>query len=607
MKIENILQLTAIDNKDNSTKNFYLGDWCSKYEDIINKSSPKEHHWQSDNKREKDVIYLENLYEKLLIYLKNTLNHYHQEKKDDLYWRIVLGPWLFRYITILFDKWETVKIFFSKNSSDFQVNFFNLEEKNNVRNFNDSIKFINSVTNYHEWNYLIYKEIIENYFSDKIKINKLDLNLKYEKEKNISNKKNLINFKVIKKFIKKTVINSTGHIFFLLKIKFNKLIILDLDINYGNFFKMCLALKIIPSKNATFLDNLIKINSNLYNLNLREKLYFNQKAQNTFEDFLFKNIFIDIPTPYLENYKTITKGINNILTDKKKIILCNYSHLNSDKWKIWIAEMIQRKSKLITYTHGGGLPLKTYYKFSEPKHELKISTKRITWFKYTEKDSVQLSPLKTINFKKIKYASYKNKLLSIIVPDMHLFLVNPERNPYGRENVDQIDNCFKLIKNLNPDLQNVTKFKLNSYQGVERDNWFIKRIIKEKYGNSKIIKAGTHIRKTINESKFIINLYPQTCLSETLISNIPFALFYNPSHWDVSDECEEMILLMKKNHIYFEDPKQLSDHLNKIWPTVNEWWNSQAILEVRNYLKDKTANLDKNWKNEWVNFLKNTN
>ena len=110
---------------------------------------------------------------------------------------------------------------------------------------------------------------------------------------------------------------------------------------------------------------------------------------------------------------------------------------------------------------------------------------------------------------------------------MHLFLVNPERNPYGRENVDQIDNCFKLIKNLNPDLQNVTKFKLNSYQGVERDNWFIKRIIKEKYGNSKIIKAGTHIRKTINESKFIINLYPQTCLSETLISNIPFALFYN--------------------------------------------------------------------------------
>ena len=58
MKIENILQLTAIDNKNNSTKNFYLGDWCSKYEDIINKSSRKEHHWQSDNKREKDGVWL---------------------------------------------------------------------------------------------------------------------------------------------------------------------------------------------------------------------------------------------------------------------------------------------------------------------------------------------------------------------------------------------------------------------------------------------------------------------------------------------------------------------------------------------------------------------
>ena len=35
--------------------------------------------------------------------------------------------------------------------------------------------------------------------------------------------------------------------------------------------------------------------------------------------------------------------------------------------------------------------------------------------------------------------------------------------------------------------------------------------------------------------------------------------------------------------------------------------DSKAILEVRNYLKDKMANLDKNWKNEWVNFLKNVN
>ena len=34
MKTKNILQLTSIDNKNNSPNNFYLGGWCIKYEDI---------------------------------------------------------------------------------------------------------------------------------------------------------------------------------------------------------------------------------------------------------------------------------------------------------------------------------------------------------------------------------------------------------------------------------------------------------------------------------------------------------------------------------------------------------------------------------------------
>ena len=69
-----------------------------------------------------------------------------------------------------------------------------------------------------------------------------------------------------------------------------------------------------------------------------------------------------------------------------------------------IAEMRQRKSKLITYMHGGGLINKYHdFKCSEPIHELQISTKRISWFKHSNNPSVQLSPLKPINFKNIMY------------------------------------------------------------------------------------------------------------------------------------------------------------------------------------------------------------
>ena len=68
-----------------------------------------------------------------------------------------------------------------------------------------------------------------------------------------------------------------------------------------------------------------------------------------------------------------------------------------------------------------------------------------------------------------------------------------------------------------------------------------------------------------------------------------------------------MINIMKENKLYFENPKQLSNHLNNIWPSINEWWNSQTVLDVRNYLKNRTTNLNENWKNEWVTFLRGIN
>ena len=61
--------------------------------------------------------------------------------------------------------------------------------------------------------------------------------------------------------------------------------------------------------------------------------------------------------------KIIRKEISPFVTDKKKIILSTFSHLSMDEWKIWIAEMLQRKSKLVTYMHGGGFVNK-YHDFS---------------------------------------------------------------------------------------------------------------------------------------------------------------------------------------------------------------------------------------------------
>ena len=179
MKEEKILQLTKIDNKENSSKNFLLGEWCKKY-DVIEKNKHngfvQGHHWKNKSKRSKDLIYIENLYEKLIVHLKNALNDFHEVKKDELYWRVIVGPWLLRYITVLFDRWETISNFFSENSHNFKINSYR-NNTHNLRVFENWPVFLENAAYRNEWNHFIYATIIENYYLDKVQINKINFEL----------------------------------------------------------------------------------------------------------------------------------------------------------------------------------------------------------------------------------------------------------------------------------------------------------------------------------------------------------------------------------------------------------------------------------------------
>ena len=52
----------------------------------------------------KDFSYLNKLYEKNLTYLTKFLNEFHNVGFSKLYWRILIGVWLYKFITIIFER-----------------------------------------------------------------------------------------------------------------------------------------------------------------------------------------------------------------------------------------------------------------------------------------------------------------------------------------------------------------------------------------------------------------------------------------------------------------------------------------------------------------------
>ena len=73
-------------------------------------------------------------------------------------------------------------------------------------------------------------------------------------------------------------------------------------------------------------------------------------GKNEFENYLFQNIFKDIPIAYLEGY-TLIKTTTQKIANAEKIFTAN-AYIANEIFKIWAAEQSSAGAKLIISSHG---------------------------------------------------------------------------------------------------------------------------------------------------------------------------------------------------------------------------------------------------------------
>jgi len=91
----------------------FLGTWCQhherkeKWSTIDYKVAP--YHWDDIDLLIADEKYCDCVYEELLVELSSFLNKYHNIEWPIRSWRLVLGPWLRRYVSVLRDRWLSIQ------------------------------------------------------------------------------------------------------------------------------------------------------------------------------------------------------------------------------------------------------------------------------------------------------------------------------------------------------------------------------------------------------------------------------------------------------------------------------------------------------------------
>ena len=165
MKKNFLITADLIDAWEFDENNFLLGKWCdfdvSSKEKLKNKIPKKiniirnSYHWENNEKKVRDYKYLENILEYLLELISEKLSIIHDVNENKEYWRIIVFSWLSEYTAIIFDRWESIRMFFEKNNTEkFYSNFILLNDLDYI--LKDHEDFKDTSRRDDGWNHLVF-------------------------------------------------------------------------------------------------------------------------------------------------------------------------------------------------------------------------------------------------------------------------------------------------------------------------------------------------------------------------------------------------------------------------------------------------------------------
>ena len=160
---ERVLITTALEESWPIRKQsiLFLGEWCRLYSrkkiwmDLDAVVLP--YHWDDRDQLYKDYKFLLEIYEILLQELTSKLNEVHQVNFKPRYWRILIGPWLMAFVSIIFDRWSCL----DKAFSSYEIKETLVIEDNYLPNIPNDMEHFSLLQEEDYWNHWIYSYLLK--------------------------------------------------------------------------------------------------------------------------------------------------------------------------------------------------------------------------------------------------------------------------------------------------------------------------------------------------------------------------------------------------------------------------------------------------------------
>ena len=562
-------------------KILFLGEWCKIYDQkhiwskLDHETLPS--HWDKWEDLNQHHKCLESIYEKYLNSLVSSLNDFHNENHSVRYWRIILGPWLSRFIEVIYDRYLSIySAIESKKATHTWIAPINGERWIPK----DTLTFNSRACEDDNFNLYLYSKIITRLgkisyeIKDDLRFPDLQDQAK-PKPLNISEKNKIRSF--LEKISKK------------IPDRYNQIFFSASGLSFGDQLKLQFSLGQIPYLASPHVDP----PTNPIDIALRKNIKL-PKGNNEFETLLDDLMVELFPMSFIEGYSEQLKKSLDAFPKNPKVIFTSNGHVFNEGFKFWSATQIERGVKLVLAQHGGGYGLIS--QLVTASHEKKISDKYFSWG-WASKEEPKIVPMASGKLQSSQYniKPDPNGIILCVTVSWPIYFLRIDHITVGHHGPEYFLRQNRFVKVVAPEVFEILLIRLYNYEY----GWKEKQRLADLDPSPKNYRGTDSIFSQLQKSRLCIHDYLGTTWLETLSMNFPTVVFWDPSRVKITESAQPYLDDLRRVKILHDTPESAAKLVNEIYEDPLTWWMSSERQKVREKFCYQFARKSENWLEEW--------
>jgi putative transferase (TIGR04331 family) len=579
------LVTTANENSwDKSRKILFLGEWCCDYSKI-NEISDLDYSvalpfCTSSSKKKESIYFVVKKTEYLLDYASKILNSYHGTSHGARYWNIVLGHWLQRYVSVIYNRYFTLQKALQKynftETATINYNNYNLVTQKS----ND---FHGAVDN-DNWNMVLYDMLLKIINPPSVSYsNKITLYI----DKNyllVWKKAN----KGVKWFVKSLIHSSLKHF-----VRDSDSLIINTYL--GRINEAILKLKLFEAPTFEMGNDGLPLPFSIDD-KFRDELTTTLDSPVHFDDLL-KMMFLKLlPTCFLESYDEYIRRVNQSGWPKHpKFIFTSNEFDTNEIFKLYAAKHSEIGVPYFVGQHGNAYG--THLETIAPP-EIKTSDKFFSW---GWNDCINnIIPAFAFN----KYMSGKKRKLK---KDGTLLLVQGGRTPLimpydtTSEFSHYQSEQFRFVKSLGCDPRDHLLVRL--YAHYINLPWHEELRWKDELPDVPLDNGCYPFMKLVEGARIVIFTYDTTGMLQFMALNLPFVCFWRGGTSHLQDTAKYYYELLREVGVFHDNPESAAQKVNEVWEDIDGWWKQSKVQDARKQFCERYARVSQDPVNDLKKLL----